>query len=212
MDFILPIANDYALEHSSKQDPLLAEIQAWTMEHHPEAHMLSGPVQGILLTMLSQMIRPKRILEIGTFVGYSALCLAKGLAKDGILHTIEKREQDAEQAQSFFNKSAYAGKIMLHRGDGAAWIEQLKEDWDLVFVDADKTGYLEYFQSLITKVKPGTWLLFDNVLFHGEVLKENPTGKSAKAIAAFNEVIRNDERVDKLMLTVRDGITVLCKK
>jgi caffeoyl-CoA O-methyltransferase len=212
IDFILPAANAYALEHSSRQDPLLVEIEQWTKENHPEAHMLSGPVQGMLLTMISTMVRPRRILEIGSFVGYSALCLAKGLTGEGVLHTIEKREEDGERALSFIRKSENADKIQLHLGEGAAWIEKLEEDWDLVFVDADKTGYLGYYQTLIEKVKPGTWLLFDNVLFHGEVLNEKPSGKNAKAIAAFNSYIKNDERVEKLMLTVRDGITVVQKK
>lgn len=212
MEFILPSANNYALEHSSRPDPLLEEIEAWTKDHHQEPHMLSGAVQGLFLTMISKMIRPRRILEIGSFVGYSAICLAKGLSADGLLHTIEKREPDAEQALHFINKSENADKIKLHLGDGAAWIEKLEEDWDLVFVDADKTGYLSYYQHLIEKVKPGTWLLFDNVLFHGEVWKENPAGKSAKAIVAFNAFIMSDARVDKLMLTLRDGMTIVCKK
>jgi predicted O-methyltransferase YrrM len=105
-----------------------------------------------------------------------------------------------------------AAKIRLHVGDAAEMVEQLNEDWDLVFVDADKTGYLGYYESLIKKVKPGTWLLFDNVLFHGEVFKEKPNGKNAKAIAAFNAFVKEDQRTEKLMLTVRDGITLVRKK
>ncbi len=212
MDFSLSIANDYAQQHSTEQDALLAEIHAWTMEHHAEAHMISGPVQGMLLTMISAMVKPRRILEVGTFVGYSALCLAKGLRDEGILHTIEKRAADAEVASAFFGKSDLGGKIRLHVGDAAEWIEQLDEDWDLVFVDADKTGYMNYYEMLIKKVKPGTWLMFDNVLFHGEVLKEKIAGKNAKAIAAFNAFVKEDQRTEKLMLTVRDGITLVRKK
>lgn len=212
MEFILSSANDYAVEHSSCTGDLLKEIEAFVMQHHREAHMLSGPVQGLFLGMISKMIKPKKILEIGTFVGYSALCLAGGLAPDGTLHTIEKREEDAATAMRYVEKSEFADRITVHHGEAMEIITQLKEDWNLIFVDADKTGYLEYYQYLIEKVSPGTWFIFDNVLFHGEVLHENIKGKSAKAIAAFNDAIRQDERVEKVMLTIRDGLTLMYKK
>jgi predicted O-methyltransferase YrrM len=212
MDFILSAANDYALYNSSTTDELLQEIHAHTVENHAEPHMISGPLQGNFLAMMSRMIKPKRILEIGSFTGYSALCLAKGLAENGILHTIEKREADAETAQNYFNRSAYKDQIEMHVGDAASLLPSIHEDWDLVFIDADKTGYLTYYLALIDGMKAGSFFIVDNVLFHGEVLKENITGKSAKAIAAFNAYIRQDERVEKVMLTVRDGLTILCKK
>jgi predicted O-methyltransferase YrrM len=211
MDFILQSANDYALRHSPNKDELLNEIHAATLLAHPEAHMLSGPLQGNLLSMLSKMIKPRRILEIGTFVGYSAICLAKGLTEDGVLHTIEKREEDAAEAKQYIERSDYQKKIILHIGEASTILETLNEEWDLIFIDADKTGYLNYYQSLIEKVRPGTWFIIDNVLFHGEVLKENITGKNARAITAFNEFITEDNRVDKVMLTVRDGLTILYK-
>ncbi|MFN5422908.1 MAG: O-methyltransferase [bacterium] len=212
MEFILQSANDYALKHSSKTDELLGEIHALTVQEHPEAHMLSGPLQGIFLTMISKMIKPKRILEIGTFVGYSALCLAKGLDTGGVLHTIEKREQDAERSKQYIDRSSHRNNIIVHVGDASAIIETLEEDWDLIFIDADKTGYLSYYQQLIDKVRSGTWFIIDNVLFHGEVLKEKITGKNAKAITDFNEYIKEDDRVEKVMLTIRDGITLMYKK
>ena len=212
MEFILQSANDYALKHSSNTDELLSEIHTQTIQNHAEAHMLSGPVQGTFLTMISKMIKPKRILEVGTFVGYSAICLAKGLEEGGVLHTIEKREQDAELSKQYIERSRYKNNIIVHTGEASTIIDTLKEDWELIFIDADKTGYLSYYQQLIEKVRPGTWFIFDNVLFHGEVLKENITGKNAKAITAFNDFIREDDRVEKVMLTIRDGITLLYKK
>jgi predicted O-methyltransferase YrrM len=212
MEFILPLANAYAEQNSSLTDNLLQEIHAFTLENHAEPHMISGPLQGNLLSMLSRMIKPKRILEIGSFTGYSALCLAKGLSSDGILHTIELREEDAAIAQAYFDRSEHGLQIKLHVGNARELLPALEEDWDLVFIDADKTGYLDYYGLLIDKVKPGTFFIIDNVLFHGEVLKEKISGKSAKAVAAFNAFIREDNRVEKVMLTVRDGLSILIKK
>ena len=212
MEFILPLANAYAEQNSSLTDNLLQEIHAFTLENHAEPHMISGPLQGNLLSMLSRMIKPKRILEIGSFTGYSALCLAKGLSSDGVLHTIELREEDAAIAQAYFDRSEHGFQIKLHVGNARELLPALEEDWDLVFIDADKTGYLDYYGLLIDKVKPGTFFIIDNVLFHGEVLKEKISGKSAKAVAAFNAFIREDNRVEKVMLTVRDGLSILIKK
>lgn len=212
MEFILPLANAYAEQNSSVTDNLLQEIHVFTLENHAEPHMISGALQGNLLSMLSKMIKPKRILEIGSFTGYSAICLAKGLSPDGVLHTIELREEDAAIAQAYFDRSEHGLQIKLHVGNAIELLPSMEEDWDLVFIDADKTGYLDYYGLLIDKVKPGTFFIIDNVLFHGEVLKEKISGKSAKAVAAFNAFIREDNRVEKVMLTVRDGLSILIKK
>ena len=212
MDIIEPTINEYALQHSTHDDVLLEEIKAFTEENHQEAHMLSGPLQGTFLSMVSKMIKPKKILEIGTFVGYSAICLAKGLPLDGALHTIEKRIEDAEIAQAYFDRSNFKNQIHLHVGQALEIITKIDEDWDLIFVDADKTGYLDYYNYLIERVRPGTWFLFDNVFFHGEVIKTPIKGKSAKAISIFNEFIKNDHRVENVMLTIRDGLMLLHKK
>jgi predicted O-methyltransferase YrrM len=209
MDLIHQLAHDYALKNSSPMDDLLSEIHQYTLDNHPESHMISGPLQGNLLTMISKMIQPKRILEIGTFTGYSAICLAKGLQKDGFLHTIESRTSEAKVARAYFDRSKYKNQIILHEGDAKEIIQDLKEPWDLVFVDADKTGYIKYFDILIKDAKPGSWMLFDNVFFHGEVLKEKISGKNAKAIDEFNQYISKDQRVEKLMMTIRDGLTLL---
>jgi len=209
MDLIHQLANEYALKHSTPMDDLLSEIHQYTLDNHPESHMISGPLQGNLLTMISRMIQPKRILEIGTFTGFSAICLAKGMSSNGILHTVESRETEAKVARAFFDKSEYKDQIILHEGDAKEVIQDLKEPWDLVFVDADKTGYIKYFEILIQDAKPGSWMLFDNIFFHGEVLKEKLSGKNAKAIDEFNLYISKDQRVEKLMMTIRDGLTLL---
>ena len=137
MDLILPLANEYAEKNSSATDALLQEIHAFSQENHAEPHMISGPLQGNLLSMLSKMIKPKRILEIGSFTGYSAICLAKGLSSDGVLHTIELRKEDANIAQAYFDRSQHAHQIKLHVGNAMEFLPVLDEDWDLVFIDAD---------------------------------------------------------------------------
>jgi predicted O-methyltransferase YrrM len=209
MDLIHQLANEYALKHSSPMDELLSEIYQYTLENHPESHMISGPLQGNLLTMISRMIQPKSILEIGTFTGFSAICLAKGLQEDGRLLTIESRASEASVAKRFFDRSDFKEQILLQVGDAKEILMDLNESWDLAFVDADKTGYINYFEMLMKHAKSGSWMLFDNVFFHGEVLKEKLTGKNAKAIDAFNEHVSKDPRVEKLVMTIRDGLTLL---
>jgi predicted O-methyltransferase YrrM len=158
------------------------------------------------------MIRPERILEIGTFVGYSALCLAKGLRPEGVLHTIELREPDAQTARAYFDRSPYKEKICLHMGDALSVMEALKENWDLVFIDADKINYTRYYEAVFPFVKKGGWIIADNVLFHGEVLETPVKGKNAKAIDQFNRHILADNRIEHVMLTVRDGLMIIRKK
>lgn len=213
MDFISSVAEHYAEAHSSSTNELLQEVYAYTLQYHAAPHMISGPVQGKLLSMISRMIQPKKILEIGTLTGYSALCLAEGLHPNGMLHTIEMRESDAAVARGFFDRSPFSKKIKLHQGDAHQILETLIENWDLIFVDAEKTGYINYFDTLMERVLPGTFLIFDNVFFHGEVFNEKVTGKNASAIAAFNaHILKNEDRVDHVMLTVRDGISIMQKK
>jgi len=211
MDLINPQVARYAEQFSSAEDELLKEIADWTNKHHPEAVMLSGHLQGKLLEMISWMIRPRRILEIGTFTGYSALCLSKGLIEDGILHTIEIHKADADRAKAYFDRSLSANKIILHRGNALSIIPGLQEAWDLVFIDADKTGYIEYFNLVLPHLKENGFILADNVFFHGEALDENTRNKNAKAIRAFNEHIRERTDIEKTILTVRDGLFLIRK-
>lgn len=212
MELINEKANNYATSFSEPTDELLKEIENFTLNHHAHSNMLSGPLQGKLLEMLSKIIRPKFILEIGTFTGYSALCLAKGLQPDGFLHTIELRDEDATISQNYFAKSSHSSQIVLHRGNALEIIPQLKETWDLVFIDADKTNYINYYELTLPHLKSGGVILADNVLFHGDVLKENISGKNAIAINAFNEHVAKDERVQQLIMTVRDGLMMILKK
>lgn len=174
--------------------------------------MISGQVQGQFLSMVSSMLRPSRILEIGTFTGFSALCLAEGLAENGLLYTLELRDADANTAQSYFNKSPLASSIKLLRGNAAEIIPTLKETWDLIFIDADKTGYIHYYEQVLPQLKTGGIILADNVLFHGEVLQDEIKGKNAVAIHAFNNHVKNDERVTQVLLTLRDGLMMIQKK
>ena len=211
MEIIAPEAEEYVSSLTSSEDDLLKEIAADTIRNHPEHHMLSGQVQGRFLQMISCMIRPRRILEIGTFTGYSAVCLAKGLEKEGKLHTIERREADADKAEQFFQKGGLSGKIILHRGKAAEIIPALQENWDLVFIDADKTGYIEYFNLVFPHLKENGFILADNIFFHGQVLAGEIKGKNAKAIAAFNQFIRERNDIDKVALTLRDGLYLIRK-
>lgn len=212
MEIVDPTAQAYAERYSSRLSDLLQEIATYTAANHPEAHMLSGPLQGKLLEMISTLLRPKRILEVGTFMGYSALCLAAGLAEGGKLHTIELRDADADKAEGYFRRAKWDDRIILHRGNALAIIPVLDEVWDIVFIDADKPGYVDYYKLVLPKLRSGGLIIADNVLFHGQVLEENVTGKNALAIQAFNEMVAGDERVEKVMLTVRDGLFFIRKK
>lgn len=202
----------YAENYTSAQNQLLQEILDHTLQTHPASHMISGHVQGQFLSMMSKVINPYRILEIGTFTGFSGLCLAEGLQDGGLLYTLELREADADTAQAYFDRSIYANKIKLVRGNAAEIIPSLNEQWDLVFIDADKTGYENYYELVMPRLKQGGIILADNVLFHGEVLNEPIKGKNAIAIAAFNEHVRKDERIEMVLLTIRDGLMMIRKK
>jgi caffeoyl-CoA O-methyltransferase len=201
----------YAEKYTSAEDELVAEVAAFTIANHAHANMLSGHLQGKFLEMASYMIRPKRILEIGTFTGYSALCLAKGLADDGVLHTIELREEDAATAQGYFDRSFYKEKLIIHIGEAMNIIDEIDEMWDLVFLDADKENYINYFNRVLPKVKPNGFILADNVLFHGQVLEAEVKGKNAKAIQAFNEMLLDRNDVEKMLLPLRDGVFLIRK-
>ena len=211
---------EYAEKFTSPEDDLLQEIDDWTQKNSSGYTMLSGHLQGKLLEMISCMIRPKRILEIGTFIGYSALCLAKGLSEEGLLHTLEMNEKDAEKARSFFDRSSLGHKIILHRGNALKLIPELKETWDLVFIDADKPGYIEYFNLVLPQVRKNGFILADNIFFHGEAFEDDTNDhsnnaksqrKNGKAIRAFNEFIKDRTDIDKVILTVRDGLYLIRK-
>ncbi len=211
LEIIDPSVQEYAEKYSSPEDALLKEVNDFTMQNHSESIMLSGHLQGKVLEMISCMIRPQRILEIGTFTGYSALCLAKGLSDDGQLHTIELREVDAGKARSFFKRSSFSQQIISHTGNALDIIPKLEETWDLVFIDADKPAYIEYFNLVLPRLRKNGFILADNIFFHGQVLEEEVTGKSAKGIRAFNNFIKGRTDIEKVVLTIRDGIYLIRK-
>ncbi len=211
MELINSLAQVYAERFSSPEDEVLQRVHRQTDEHHPHSHMLSGHLQGRFLEMISRIAAPMRILEIGTFTGYSAICLARGLQPGGQLHTIELREQDAATARDNFNRAGMSDRIILHTGNALEIIPALHHEWDIVFIDADKTNYIAYYKAVLRCVRKGGFILADNVLFHGQVLEAEIKTKNAIAMHAFNEVVRQDESVDKVMLTVRDGLLLILK-
>ena len=212
MEFINPLANQYIESYSNATPSYLRAMYDATIAEHPHAHLQSNWHQGGLLSFISKLIRPAHILEIGTFTGFSTLCLAEGLQENGMIHTIELREQDANKAASYFDASPFAKQIKILHGDAKEIIPTLNYQWDLIFIDADKTGYQAYYDLVLPNLNKDGLIIVDNVLFHGEVLEEKVTGKSAKAIQAFNEYVLNDEKTEQIILTIRDGLTLIRKK
>ena len=212
MELINSLVEKYADAFTSPEDALLKKINEETYATHEDAQMLSGHVQGKLLEFISTLIQPKYILEIGTFTGYSAICLAKGLQADGELHTIELQIEDANICGKNFEQSELHKKIHLHIGNALDIIPTLPYLWDLVFIDADKVSYITYYDMVIQRLNDNGLIIADNVLFHGQILEEPITGKNALAIDAFNKHVKADQRTEQLMLTVRDGLLFIKKR
>jgi caffeoyl-CoA O-methyltransferase len=207
-----PELEQYILDYTSNEDPVLAELNRETWKHTAYPQMLAGQVQGKILEMISRMIRPSRILEVGTFTGYSSICLAKGLAEGGMLITIEKDDEITGFAQQYISKSGLSGSITLMKGDAREIIPGLDHTFDLVYLDAEKDEYIDYFELALTKVAKDKFILADNVLWGGRVLREARSGDhSTRGIRAFNEYIRQDKRVEQVILPVRDGIMLIRK-
>jgi predicted O-methyltransferase YrrM len=162
--------------------------------------------------MFCQMLNPLKVLEIGTFTGYSALCLVKGMQANGMLHTIELREADATTAATNFERAGFSQQIQLHVGDALQIIPTIDEIWDLIFIDADKVRYIDYYELTLPKLKKGGWIIADNVLFHGQVLEAPVIGKNAIAIQSFNDHVLADDRVEQMLLPLRDGLMLIRKK
>jgi predicted O-methyltransferase YrrM len=211
MDFIHPLANDYADRYSQATPSYLKELYDYTNAHHPHAHLQSSWQQGGFLSFISKIIAPQYILEIGSFTGFSSLCLAEGLSEKGELHTIELREVDALAANKNFSVSPKSSQLKMHIGDAKTIIPSLNYTWDLVFIDADKVGYIDYYELVLPLLSPKGIIIVDNTLFHGDVLTAPIVGKSAKAIQTFNEHVKNDPRTEQSILTIRDGLTLIRK-
>ncbi len=203
----------YILEHIEPEDPVLQELDRETHLKVVGARMLSGHLQGQVLTMFSKMIQPERILEVGTFTGYSAICLAKGLTETGKLITLELDDELEDMAKKYFNKAGLQKKIIQLIGKALEIIPSLSEKFDLVFLDADKCEYVDYYNLVFDKVRSGGYIIADNTLWSGKVL-DSPMSADEQTIGItnFNEMIKNDSRVEKVILPLRDGITIIRKK
>lgn len=205
--------DQYILQHIDEEDPVLTELNRETHLNVPGARMISGHLQGQVLTMLTKMIRPERILEIGTFTGYSAICLAKGLPENGKLITVEIDDELEVLAKKYFKKAGLEHKIELRIGPALELIPALEDQFDLVFLDADKREYVPYYNLIFDRVKSGGFVFADNVLWGGKVLhKPAPDDEQTGGIIAFNDMIKADKRVEKVILPLRDGMTLIRKK
>ncbi|WP_321368408.1 O-methyltransferase [uncultured Draconibacterium sp.] len=205
--------HQYILNHIDEEDLVLTELDRETNLKVLGARMISGHLQGQVLTMLAKMIRPKTILELGTFTGYSAICLAKGLPEDGKLITIEIDDELESLATKYFEKAGVAHLVEQKIGAATEIIPVLEESFDLVFIDADKREYVQYYELLIDRLKSGAYFIADNTLWNGKVL-DKPRHDDAQTIGIFefNKLVKNDERVEKVILPLRDGMTVIRKK
>jgi predicted O-methyltransferase YrrM len=209
MHFLSPLLENYIADHSEPEPTLLTELTRETHLKVVQPRMITGHFQGRVLSMLSKLIHPKYILEIGTYTGYSALCLAEGLQKDGQLHTIEVNEELHQLQRTYFDKSGFGPQIFQHTGDALDIVPTLDQIFDLVFIDAQKVNYDAYFEVVIQKTKPGSVILSDNVLWSGKVVEPLQKGdKATEALLAYNQKLKNDPRVETVLLPIRDGLTL----
>lgn len=212
MDFLDPKIESYALDHTEKESLLLSNLNRQTHLKVLQPRMLSGHLQGRILSFLSTAVKPKFVLEIGTFTGYSALCLAEGLDDNGKLITIDKNPELEPFASSYFNESSFKDQIEFINGDALEVIPTLRYKWDLVFIDADKENYINYFDLVVNNVNSGGWIIADNVLWSGKVLKEaSSNDMETSIIQQFNEKVHLDDRVRNVLFPVRDGMMVMIK-
>jgi caffeoyl-CoA O-methyltransferase len=212
MEFIDEALANYANAHSSEEPEILKKLNRETHLKMMQSRMLSGHLQGRLLSLLSHLTRPKCILEIGTYTGYSAICLAEGLAEGGILHTIDNNPERDAFVNRFIDEAKMTDKIRTYIGDARLVIPTIIGDFDIVFIDADKSGYAEYYDLIIDRVKPGGIIITDNVLWSGKVIEPvKANDEDTRLICAYNEKIASDSRVEVVLLPIRDGISIARK-
>jgi predicted O-methyltransferase YrrM len=213
MEFIDKKLSQYAEQHTTPENKLLKSLNRDTHANVLAPRMLSGHLQGRLLSLFSKMVQPKVILEIGTYTGYAALCLAEGLTKDGVLHTIDVNEELETRIKKYFNQSAYADQIKLHIGNAINIIPKIQEKFDLVFIDADKENYSNYYDLLIDQLPSGGIIIADNVLWSGKVIDQEAiiTDNDTRELDHFNAKVQSDPRVENILVPVRDGIMVARK-
>lgn len=211
MDFLSQDLNSYVQRHTGSASELLNRIERETHLHVLMPRMISGHLQGRVLSMLMKMIQPEFILEIGTYTGYSALCLAEGLSVNGKLVTIDKNEELEDRVKGYFEASAFHSQIDFKVGNAMEIVPTLDHSWDVVFLDADKANYLNYYQMIFDKVRPGGYIIADNVLWSGKVLDEQELDEDTEALKAFNKEIQADSRVENVLFPLRDGIMIVRK-
>jgi caffeoyl-CoA O-methyltransferase len=210
MEFLNDAIQAYLEQHCEAEAELLKHINRETHLKVPIPRMLSGHYQGRVLSMLSKMVSPRRILEVGTYTGYATLCLAEGLSKEGIIHTIDVNEELEERVRAYFEKSEFGSQIKYHIGKAAEIIPTLEESYNLIFIDADKKNNATYYDLVFDKVVSGGLIIVDNVLWSGKIVSEQKDSDS-EAIRSFNEKITKDSRAEKLILPVRDGLFIIRK-
>lgn len=213
MEFLDEKLDQYVCDHSSEESSLLKDLNRETYAKVLRPRMLSGHLQGRVLSMLSQMIQPKRILEIGTYTAYSAICLAEGMTQDGMLHTIDINEELKSMIEGYLDKAGLRDKVKLHIGNALEIIPELHEDWDLVFIDADKENYANYYDLVLPKLKSGAYIIADNVLWSGKVIEEyDQLDEETKALVDYSKKIMEDDRVENVLFPIRDGLMIARKK
>lgn len=209
MHFLPDSINKYAIDHSQKEPLILKELTRETWQKVLNPRMLSGSFQGRVLSIISKLIQPTKILEIGTYTGYSALCLAEGLKENGVLYTIDKNEELEELQKKYFDKSVYKNQIKQFIGNAIEIIPNINEKFDMVFIDADKSNYLNYFKLIIDKMNPGGIILSDNVLWSGKVVEKlDPKDVDTRILLEYNKLLNEDERLETVLLPIRDGLTI----
>lgn len=209
---ISPEMDRYLENHASSEPDILKRLRKETFQKTTQPHMISGFLQGRLLAIISKMLQPKNILEVGTFTGYATLCLTEGLAKEGKITTIDVNEELAYLPKKYFQESEFSAQIDFQLKDAKDFLKETDEIFDLVFIDADKENYPEYFHLVKSRVKSGAVILFDNVLWYGKVLEENSKQKSTQKIQELNDLVAKDEDFENLILPLRDGINLIRKK
>ena len=213
MNFISEKLNDYIKKHSNKESDLLKELSRETKLKTLNSRMLSGSYQGRILSMISKLTKPKYILEIGTYTGYSSLCLAEGMKNDGELHTIDKNEELYDFQKKYFNKSGYGDKIFQHLGNALELIQTINKKFDLIFLDADKENYTKYLELLVNKLNTNGILVTDNVLWSGKVtMPISGEDLSTQEIDKFNKLLNQRSDMETIILPIRDGISISRKK
>lgn len=200
---------EYIEAHTTAPDAVLQELYRHTYLHEMNPRMMSGPVQGKFLQFLCRMLKPQRVLEIGTYTGYAAICIARGLPEGGRLVTVEANREYEDTLRHYFAMAQVAEKIELILGDAKTVIPALNETFDLVFIDADKVSYPTYYNIVMEKVRPGGFILADNVLWDGKVLNAQTKERDTQALIAFNDIVQNDPRVENVLLPIRDGLMMV---